>query len=158
QTAKDSGATAEGALRSVTQSTGGLGDSLQSDIEQGRTLNAELKKTAGNMSALTGLRRTGGALTQPWPCEGGRPVQLIGDLGQVGKELESLTQIALPTKEAIVGLVTTMGPWAIALGAGAAAIALWQSKLNEGKGITDQAITQLDAYYAAIQAGSDSLQ
>jgi hypothetical protein len=152
---QDTGATADKSVRSLADAFG-RGGALKSAIDSQtravsdlRTQIAGLGKEAGALGnfPLEGLRRTGGALSQLGLGGIGAPVSILGDIGQVGKE---------------IGLVLkALGPLAPVLTAVAGAAAgleigmkMLDAQLTDSKKAVNEALAQLDAYYTALEKGT----
>lgn len=136
----------------------GLGDMPDVDGEGGE----------GGGLQLTGLRRTGSALTQLGLGEIGRPVSLIGDVQQVGKTIDELGSSLehLPgifgtvaaQGEALAGgfggLIAVAGPLALAIGGIGVALKAFFDEIEKGQKAVDQAEQGLVGYYKLVDTGT----
>jgi hypothetical protein len=122
--------------------------SIQALRKEVQGLDSDQKKASGGGSFnVEGLRRTGGALTQLGLGEVGGAVSRIGDIGQVVKQVDSLTESLGP-----LGLILPVAAGA-ALGFNAAMLLL-HDQAEKNTATIKQTIAQLDSYYAAINQGT----
>lgn len=178
-TAQDAGTRLHQAFQSIKPSI----DSNISSIQELRVQLTGAATDAGNLGkqvndggggdsgggvGIAGARRTGAFLNRIGLPEIGQPLQIIGGLQSVDKTLESLgtSAEALVSKggaatEVIqalggdLGVVAVSGGLAVlALGAIAAAGAVFKAELDDAsKGLGD-AVTKVDDYYKAIEKGT----
>lgn len=132
-TTKDTGASADETARAIGQAMSGIRPAVEDDVAAVKALNdafAQTSQTAaslGSSGALTGLRRTGSALTQLGLGDIGQPIQKIGDLGQVIKELGQISETVGPALDATAisfgGIEIALGPLLLILAPVALAVA-----------------------------------
>lgn len=167
-TAQDAGQLGDKAASSIGNAMTGVSSEAADATKEVQKLNSALESTSQTAAkvktggfGVEGLRRTGGALTQLGLGDIGAPIQRIGDIGQVQKELGALTDTITKMTGATEPLVAGLSAGTVALGALAAAgaifaggLALIHSAYENNTKIIQQSLAQLDAYYAAIQGGT----
>jgi hypothetical protein len=136
------------------QETNASLDKLRAGLGDMPDLGDEEGGGGGGLGGVSGLRRTGGALTQLGLGEIGRPVQLIGDLQQISKTFDQLSQPvedAIGSMSKLVGGMAPLGAIGLAAAAGVAIVALVINDLNEKAKIAEQ---ELKAFGSATEKTS----
>lgn len=166
----DAGQSGDKAASNIGEAMSGVSSDAADATKQVQELNTALETTSrtanklgksGGLSGVNGLRRTGSALTQLGLGDIGQPVQKIGDLAQVMKELGVVSDGAkisvTATSIAIGGLEVATGPLLIVLGgvavllAGfAAAQAQYNEQLKQGQALLSAALGAQQEYYTDV--------
>lgn len=148
------------ALQDMQAAMKGVGSSAE-DINKAAEAFKNFQDARGGSIEVSGLRRTGSALSQLGLEAIGQPVQTIGNLGQVLKELgvvSEATQVSVSATTVAIGTMeVATGPLVIVLAAAAALVAAlvvaqqrYNDELKAGNAAVDAAISDKERFYAAV--------